>query len=297
MGGKAEKVSILIPVYNRKNLIEETIKSALNQTYKNVEIIIVDNKSTDGTYEILKKYAEKYENIKLYRNKENIGPVRNWMKCIEYATGKYGKILWSDDMIAPEFLEKTLPFLENNEDVGFVFTGTEIFFSGTNRKVDTYFIGETGIYDINKYIEGVLFGGNYPVSPGCALFRLKDLKENLIINIPNKIKSDFSMHAIGNDLLIYLLTAKNYTKFAFINEKLAFFRAHDDSISINTDHGTLTLLYDIAKAYFVENYREDLIPKLNSILLFHLLKYRKTSKKLGLNGIRDFYMKNTKYGL
>ncbi|MDM7273530.1 glycosyltransferase family 2 protein [Sulfurihydrogenibium azorense] len=289
MNNENKKVSILIPVYNRENLIEETIQSALNQTYKNFEIIVVDNNSSDRTYEIVKNYTEKYENIKLYRNDKNIGPVRNWLKCIEYATGDYGKILWSDDLIAPTFLEKTVPHLKN-EDVGFVFTGTEIFVDGTDKKMDSYFIGETGVYDIDKYIEGVLFGSNYPVSPGCALFRLKDLKQSLVINIPNKINSDFSMHAVGNDVLIYLITATRYTKFAFINEKLSFFRAHNDSITIKTEEGILALLYDIAKAYFVENYRPDLIPKLNSLLLFHLFKYKNDAKKLGIRKVSDFYM-------
>jgi len=52
-------ISILIPVYNRENLIEETVQSALNQTYKNLEVIIVDNKSTDSTWEVLQKLASK----------------------------------------------------------------------------------------------------------------------------------------------------------------------------------------------------------------------------------------------
>ena len=241
-------VSILIPVYNRENLIEETVQSALNQTYKNFEIIVVDNQSTDNTWEVLQKVASQDERIKIFQNETNIGPVRNWKRCIDEASGEYGKILWSDDLIGLEFLEKTVPYLEN-EDVGFVFTGTEIFIDGTDKKSSHYFIGETGIYESEKYINGVLFDGSCPVSPGCALFRLKDLKKNLLVDIPNKVNSDFAMHAIGNDLLIFLLTSHQYKNFAFVNEKLAFFRAHDGLLAFNqmmvNYHCTIILLVHI----------------------------------------------------
>jgi len=130
------KVSILIPVYNRENLIEETVQSALNQTYKNIEIIIVDNQSIDKTWEVMQKLAFQDDRIKIFQNDKNMGPVRNWKRCIDEATGDYGKILWSDDLIAPEFLENTVHFLEN-KDIGFVFTGTEIFIDGTLPDIQT----------------------------------------------------------------------------------------------------------------------------------------------------------------
>lgn len=165
----------------------------MSQTYKNIEIIVVDNKSTDKTWEVLQRLASQDVRIKIFQNETNIGPVRNWKRCIDEANGK---ILWSDDLIAPTFLEKTVAYLEN-EDVGFIFTGTEIF---VDKKIAHAFVGNTGIYETNN---GVLFEGNYPVSPGCAVFRLKDLKNNLLVDIPNKVNSDFAMHAIGNDIFTY----------------------------------------------------------------------------------------------
>ncbi|KAA0257631.1 glycosyltransferase family 2 protein [Deferribacter autotrophicus] len=290
-------VSILIPVYNREKYIEETVKGALKQTYKNIEVIVVDNKSNDKTWNKLQELAKTDNRIRIFQNETNIGPVRNWKRCIDEASGKYGKILWSDDLIAPDFIKKTLPFLENNEDVGFVFTGTEIFIDGTQKKSENYFIGKTGIYDSDKYINGVLFEDNYPVSPGCALFRMKDLKENLLINVPNKVNSNFSMHAIGNDLLIFLLTAHKYKRFAFINEKLSFFRAHKDSISIKSNNGKLPLHYSLAKAYFVENYRKDLIRKLNTSIWINIKRYPTTAKKYNLDKIEKFYLSNRDYKL
>ena len=287
------KVSILIPVYNRAKIILETLNSAVNQSYKNIEVIIVDNKSTDNTYEVIKRFSKAYPNVKIYQNDENIGPVKNWRKCLSYATGEYVKILWSDDLIALTFIEKTLPYLVNHEDVGFVFTGAEIFYEDTGRGTKAYFIGNTGIYDTKKFIEGSLLGGPFPVSPGNALLRKKDVEKNLLINIPNKIGSDFKMHAIGNDLLIYLLTAKDYPKFAFINETLSFFRAHRNSITISSNKVEVATLYNIAKAYFVEKYITDdkLRKRFNARLLIPLLVGEKI---MGIGKIQDFYANKVK---
>ena len=104
-------VSILIPTYNREKIILETLNCAVNQTYKNTEVIVVDNKSTDNGFEIIKGFAKSHPNVRVYQNEENIGPVKNWLKCMDYATGEYAKILWSDDLIAPDFIEMTLPYL------------------------------------------------------------------------------------------------------------------------------------------------------------------------------------------
>lgn len=291
-----ELVSILIPVYNRQDLIEETVRSAMAQIYKDIEIIVVDNCSTDNTWEVLKKLSLEDKRIKIFQNPTNIGPVRNWLRCIDEASGKYGKILWSDDLIAPEFIEKTVLYLKN-EDVGFVFTGTKIFTEGTDISSMHYFIGQSDIYNSDEYINGVLFGGDYPVSPGCALFRLDDLKKNLFENIPNNANSDFSMHAIGNDLLLFLLTAYQYKKFAFVNEPLSLFRAHDGSISIQSGNGKLPLHYGLATAYFLERYGGDLIKKWNTRIFLLNLKYKETSIKYNLNKIENFYTINKNYKL
>lgn len=282
------KVSILIPVYNRESIILETLSSAINQTYKNIEVIVVDNKSTDNTFSIIKDFSRKHPNVKAFQNEENIGPVRNWQRCLGYAEGEYAKFLWSDDLIAPTFIEKTLPFLTNHEDVGFVFTGTEIFNNETGMKRKAYFIGKTGIYDTKKFIEGSLLGGPFPVSPGNALFRRKDLEKNLLIDVPNKINSDFKMHAIGNDVLIYLLTAKDYPRFAFVNEALSYFRYHKYSITVSSNIDTCLFLYNIAKAFFVENniIDEQLKNKFNTMLMISFLRYRNSRI---IKRLRDYY--------
>lgn len=290
-----EKVSILIPVYNRENLIEETVKSALNQTYKNIEIIVVDNKSTDNTWSVLQRLATQDERVKIFQNEKNIGPVKNWKRCVEEASGKYAKILWSDDLIAFDFIEKTLPFLEDNT-VGFVYTKTKLFEVEKFENI-VYSIGKTGVYDSEQYLQGVLFKGNYPVSPGCALFRLSDLKKNLLLEIPNSVGSDFSMHAIGNDLLIFLLTAHQYKKFGYIDQELSFFRVHKGSITIGSNEGKIPLHYALASSYFVEEYRKDLIQKQNTHNWVLLKRYRNSVKQYNVSSLRDFYVSNKDFSL
>ncbi len=289
-----KKVSILIPTYNRERIISETIDSALSQTYSNIEVIIVDNASTDDTWNVIQAYAKQDDRVKAFRNESNVGPVRNWLRCVNEASGEYGKILWSDDLIAPTFLEKTVPFLTDRGDIGFVFTGTEIFVDGTQNKADAYFLGETGAYPSDDFVVGSISSGKYPVSPGCALFRMSDIKKNLLLNIPNQVNSDFSMHAIGNDLLLFLLTANTYEYFACVNKKLSFFRAHAGSISIQSNDGKLPLHYDLAISYFLERYRPDLISTFNAKLFLDLKRYP-NAKKYGLVNIESFYIDNKNY--
>jgi len=285
-------VSILIPVYNQERYIAQCIESAINQTYKNTEIIVVDNHSTDNTWNIINKYSSSDRRIKAFQNDSNIGPVRNWKCCIDKAKGEYGKILWSDDYISHNFIEHTLPFLLD-QSVGFVFTAVNIFSDNFDNTQSLYHIGETSLYESMQFIEGTLFEkGEYPVSPGCALFRLKDLKKNLLIEIPNKKSIDFSMHAIGPDLLVFLLTLDSYNKFAFINEALSFFRVHDQSITVSSDSAKITLYYSLAMAYFIEKAQlnKTFVKRYNALLKIRCIKHYNNST--GLNRINDFYKNN-----
>jgi len=119
----------------------------------------------------------------------------------------------------------------------------------------------------------------------------------LLVNIPNKVNSDFGRHAIGNDLLVFLLSAYKYKKFAFVNEKLSFFRAHKESISIQSNNGKLPLHYNLVKAFFVENYRPNLARKLNANNLLTIMKYPRTAKEYKLDKIENYYLKNQDYSI
>jgi len=282
-------VSILIPVYNRESILSETIESALSQTYSNIEIIIVDNCSTDDTWNIIQQYATKDKRIKPFRNDTNIGPVRNWLACLDQATGQFTKILWSDDLIHSQFLDRLLPFFKD-PSIAFVYSGVNVFDNSPSTPNKTLYASmQDGVYETKSFIAGVLLGGDFPFSPGCAIFRTADVKKNLYLDIPNRVGSDFSMHAIGNDLLLFLLTAQQYPNYGYVNEPLAYFREHTDSITVTASGGKLLFHYDLVKGFFAEHYIKDkkLLRKLNSFFLIHLLKF--DAKNYNIHRINDFY--------
>lgn len=106
------KVSIIIPVYNADKYLEECIESALNQTYRDIEIIAVDDGSTDKSLEILKKYADKITVIA----KKNEGAASALNTGIMIAKGEWLKWLNADDVLYPNAVEQLLTEAENQSD-------------------------------------------------------------------------------------------------------------------------------------------------------------------------------------
>ncbi len=113
-------VSICIPSYNAEETIGKTIRSILAQTYRNLEIIVVDNASTDSTLSILNQFNDK--RIKIYKNRKNIGAERNWNVCIELAQGEYIAIFHADDIYDSTIVEKQLKILKGDNEIKAVFT-------------------------------------------------------------------------------------------------------------------------------------------------------------------------------
>jgi glycosyltransferase involved in cell wall biosynthesis len=211
------RVSILIPVYNRELFIAASVESALAQTFPDFELVIVDNASTDRTWGICQALASRDNRIRIFRNDSNIGPVRNWKRCIDEARGEIGKILFSDDLIMPSFLERTVPFFDDPE-IGIVITAANI-----DGCVEYMWGGRSGKVTRWTYLRAMMFNGHLPVSPGAALFRMADLRRNLFV--------DFGRDGIGPDLLLLLLTAASYRFVAHVAEPLAVFHDHPGSIS------------------------------------------------------------------
>lgn len=129
------RVSILIPVYNREKYIADCIQSALDQTFHDFEIVVVDNASNDGTWEICQEYAARDNRVRIFRNASNIGPVRNWIRCAQEARGEYSKILFSDDLLEPDCIERMLQCLDGRSDVGLLFCAARIGEDKQNAKM------------------------------------------------------------------------------------------------------------------------------------------------------------------
>ena len=96
------KVSVIIPVYNSERFIREPILSALRQTYKNVEIIVVDDCSSDSSAEIIQDLQKEYSNIRYHLQPTNHGAGVARNKALEIATGQFIAFLDSDDVWHPE---------------------------------------------------------------------------------------------------------------------------------------------------------------------------------------------------
>ena len=149
------KVSVCIPVYNGSDYIAESIQSVLAQTYKNFELIVCDNCSTDNTREIVRGFED--PRLKYSRNEKNIGLVGNENRCLDLAKGEYVNILHHDDIMLPENLELKVRILDEHPKVGLVHSDV-LFIDQDGKRLDlTKFDAkqdyiEDGIKVFKKYI-------------------------------------------------------------------------------------------------------------------------------------------------
>lgn len=109
-----DKVSIIVPVYNSEKYIGKTLNSVLSQTYKNIEVIVIDDGSTDKSGEIVKSFEQNDERLQYFRI-ENGGPSNARNIGIAKATGKYVGFCDSDDIISPQMYEKLVSYIEKAE--------------------------------------------------------------------------------------------------------------------------------------------------------------------------------------
>ena len=218
------KVSIIMPNYNCDKFIEESIKSVLSQTYENWELLIVDDCSTDKSVEIVKKYCEIDNRIKLFINDKNSGAALSRNKAMREATGKWIAFLDSDDLWKPTKLEKQLTFMKEND---YDFSYTE--YEKIDEKSNSLKVLVTGPKKITK--QGMY---NYGWM-GCltviydaekiGLIQIKDIKKN-------------------NDYAIWLQVAKK-SKCYLLPENLALYRIRKKSISHDKFSKKLKSHYDL----------------------------------------------------
>jgi glycosyltransferase involved in cell wall biosynthesis len=107
-------ISVVMCTYNGEKYIEEQLNSILKQTYQNLEIIIVDDVSTDNTWQILEQYQQKYKNISIYKNEKNLGYIKNFENALKKATGDLIAIADQDDIWLPQKLEIQQKNIEDN---------------------------------------------------------------------------------------------------------------------------------------------------------------------------------------
>lgn len=211
---KKGMVSVIIPTYNRANTIKRAIDSVLNQTYSNIELIIVDDCSSDNTFEIINSYTDK--NIRYYKLEKNSGACVARNKGIEMALGEYIAFQDSDDEWFKEKIEKQIKTIQA--------TNTDVTFCALNRIDDVAINGEK-IPNINmeeiKNITKELLKENF-ISTQTILGK-KYVFEN--------IKFDAALPRLQDwDLVIRV--SKLY-KISYLDEVLVNLYIQKDSISMN----------------------------------------------------------------
>lgn len=208
------KISIIIPIYNASKYLKECLDSIINQTYSNLEIILIDDGSNDNSYDICKEYAKKDKRIILKKkNNEGVSATRNL--GIEICTGKYILFIDSDDYCNENMIEKILYNFQNYDLI--IWGYNKIY---KNKKV--HYI----LPNKKKNIEDMIINdesvGGYLWN---KLFKTSIIKEN-------NIRFDKDIH-FCEDLLFVLSYIKNINSVSYINEELYNYRMRRNSVTFN----------------------------------------------------------------
>lgn len=170
-------VSICIPVFNGEVFLKETLDCVLNQTYKNIEIIICDNCSTDRTIEIINSYKD--SRIKLFQNQTNIGNFGNFQKVLSLGTGKFLTYLSADDLILPHTISLSVNIMENDPSIVLVNSFVDIINeSGKRLYTKKYFFGSGKLSRYWAIRANFLYGSNLIGEPNGSLF-LRSVYESI----------------------------------------------------------------------------------------------------------------------
>ncbi len=188
---KVPKLSIGMPVYNSEDIIHDAIKSILNQTFTDFELIISDNHSTDGTAAICEGYAQADSRIKLFRQQVNMGGEANFKFVFDQANGVYFSWAASDDVRTDGFFEKNIDFLQENPDYSFscspnCFVGEE----NDPEKFKTFSINGSTYERLHSFLD---FG---MMSHGCfySVFRREMLTDHTIAINPSYLAFDWAVN-------------------------------------------------------------------------------------------------------
>lgn len=211
-----KKVSIVVPVYNAAAYLETCITSILKQTYKNIEVILVNDGSTDKSGEICDQYAKIDPRITAI-HQQNAGPAAARNKGIEKASGTYLQFVDADDWMKQTMTNDLVTALENHE--------ADLVICGYESGKQIYVPSITGFFDKDVFLNyiGLLYKQIILPSPCNKMYRLERLKNNEIRFHEN--------HSYGEDLLFNLHYIENSMSFYLLPENLYGYRQNSDSLT------------------------------------------------------------------
>lgn len=234
---KNNLVSVLIPAYNHENYIQETIESIINQTYPNIELIILDDGSKDKTWEKITELKPKCENrfVKIhFETKQNEGTCMTLNKLLKLSSGEFVYIIASDDLAKPQAIEKEVKFLQDNPDYALAVgdneyvdsMGKQIF---RTQKAFTSNIKNAKYKTVKKFLSSKLkidflsddFGSYKTLYKENYIPNGYLIRKNIFETIGN-----FTKNAPLEDFWLMLQISK-YKKIKYIDEILFSYRIHD----------------------------------------------------------------------
>lgn len=288
-----ELVSIIIPLYNTGEPFRGCIESVMHQTYPNLEIIVVDDCSTDElTLQILNEYQAKDQRIKVIRNEQNSGVALSRNAGVAQVQGTYFSFLDSDDQLVPNFVETMVQALEQN-NTDFVMCYFHNYALDPSIKfevVDSYNckLPAASYYDMHQVIsEGKLFDLSFVA---CAKLYRSKLYKDLNLAFDQNIR-------IGEDTEWALRCLTKFKNFTFINLAGIKRLVRKDSISNHSEKNKLLTLYPtfknryqslqelgVADLYFTEFFSLHI----NEVLhVENQVKNKQEQLELGLIGIKS----------
>ncbi|MCO6501338.1 MAG: glycosyltransferase [Vicingus serpentipes] len=212
-------VSVIIPVYNAEDFIEETVQSVLQQTYNKLELIIVNDGSTDSTPGILERLKKSDDRIKII-SKYNSGVCDARNKGIEESKGWFLIFLDADDLWSDTFLQNCISLFNSDETIKAIYTKGQLINSKSER-LDSFIEANT----INSVMDVLKWEKGFVATPSCTIFRLP-APENI-----EKWDVDFST---GADQDYFMRIAAKHPIIA-IDKVLFYYRVHDNNMHQNID--------------------------------------------------------------
>lgn len=291
-------ISICIPTFNGKKFVQDSILSARAQDYGHLEILIIDDLSEDGTWEVIKYQANQDKRIRAIRNESNLGLVANWNKCIKEAKGSWVKFLFQDDLMTADCCSKMFQFARHHRLN--VVLSKRAFFSKSINDQDTvepssskefyHNLGKTRVLEaseVARFFTNDFLGSNFIGEPIIGLVN-KSIFDNF-----GTFNSDLRQIA---DFEFWLRISLNES-LGFINETINFFRVHDESESARNnqnrtisfpkvDRITLGLL--LMNSSYYKGYRAYLMEQGFSLKTLIVEKFTKYITAMG-------YFKSRKY--
>lgn len=232
--GEKMKLSVIVPIYNVEKYLRRCIESIINQTYRDLEIILVNDGSPDSCGEICQEYAKKDNRI-VYVEKENGGLVSAYTFGFNYVTSEYVTFVDSDDWIDLEMYECMMSYIQKNYDL----VVCSYFREGKNRSVKVNFGCDEGEVSLNNFYY-CLNKHKISASRCIKIFNTKILSR-VLNNLDKQV-------AFAEDLMVSLPVAKLSKKIYFLDKPFYHYNFTDNSISNKI---RLNLENDINKIYKV----------------------------------------------